>query len=1160
MKKLISLLLVFMLGFSMIPMTAASAEESTFVLPADTATVEEEAFAGNTSLVNVVIPKNVESIGPKAFAGCTNLKEVYLGKSDTIEIAGDAFAGCDDVHFYVYPNTKGELYALSHGYTCDLLEEGSDFFSRAMTLVANNGGSTILQSGEFASKRLITLRKNNKLPDISSYQPTSILRDGELFILQFDTVDEAADCYTYLGEDAQTVFVEADECVEALDSVSGAGVVDSGIWNTADPMGFDVYAPFVAENGSGSVKIAVVDSGVAKLSSYEAKLDKGRAKNMLYEEDHQEWYNDYNRHGSVIASVISDCVGNANVSILPVRVIGASGTTDFVLLGNGIKYAVASGAQIINMSMNFKESDYVSFCIRQAQAAGVKVIVAAGNAGRNIANVYPANVNGVITVSGLAPNYQLSANSNYGAMIDYCAPDSYVKTSAYSNSLFNGTSFAAPMIASALALVQLDPYHKLNDMDATCYLSNDTESPANSYGKGMPQLAPLADIPVKSIAFSNTLPDVMKVGDEVELSWVFDPENATNKRVTVTSDNGGVLKIENDENGTVTMTAESAGTATLTAVSASTGVQVSRTFTVIKPVESITITGGRDRMAITKTMELTAVVEPDDATMPNVEWKSTDESVATVSATGLVTPVALGHVGIYAKATDIAGVESEKFMIDVVDIVPSEEVVLRINGTVVTDGEIQMTPGSTLTIEAEVKPEDADPEVNFRAFGNFVTISKTDINRGVVNAVNSGTSYIEVTSADGKSRAELQVDVVVLPESITITGETVIDEGATTTLKETVLPANATDKSVRWTSSDTSVATVSSTGGIVTGVKAGTAIIKATANGDNTVTAQTVVTVKHPFTINFNANTPESKLTPTLSSTSMRAYSGDPVGTLPTASCDYYYFLGWYTDPTGGTKIESTSSITTTEASKTLYAQWRLHEESGWVLTSAIPDGARVTQTSYSYRESMESTASTMAGWIANGNYWQQTGRGSRDYASFPSTYKTGTACYNTMRSGAYTASNNGSTKREVSNVHGGWIYWHWMYNVTYAAGTGRTISHRQGNWNADGTSGGNGYYYFYEIKSTVDCPYLDKYYCCSQNLPSYNCHNIIPSNADKSNTSGLGTDRFFRFEYFTSTYTDYQMIYKYYRDLNYQPTDPGSGSSGVTVTNKVTYQKYIAK
>ncbi len=1182
MKKLISLLLVFMLSLSMMPMQAASAEEGSFILPAEMVTIEEEAFSGNTGMVNLVIPKYVESISSKAFANCTNLKEVYFGKNDSIQIAADAFAGCEDLHFYVYPNTPGELFALSHGYTCDLLEEGSDFLKRAMTMVANNGGSTILQSGEFASKRLITLRKNNKLPDISAYQPTAILRDEDLFILQFNTVDDAAECFSFLQSHEQTVFVEPDECVEALDSVSGAGIVDPGVWDTPDPMGFDIYAPFVAKNGTGSVKIAVIDSGVAKNAKFESRLDKGNAKNMLAEEDHQEWYDDFNRHGTVIASVINDCVGNANVTILPIRVVGATGTTDFVLLGNGIKYAVACGAKIINLSMNFKESDYVSYCIKQAMAAGVKVVVAAGNSGRNIANVYPANVSGVITVSGLTSNYQLSANSNYGAQVSYCAPDSYIKTSAYTNSLFNGTSFAAPMIASALALVQLDPYHTVADMNTTCYLSNDTDSPTNSYGKGMPRVDRLADIPVESIAFSNDLPDVMKVGESIELSWVFNPKNATNKMVTVTSDDNNVLRVDNrvdnNENRTVWMVAEGTGTATLTAVSASNErAQVSRTFTVIKPVESITITGEKHQLSNTKTMKLGFVAEPADATnIQSIEWLSTDDSIATVSQSGVVTPHALGRVGISAQTTGKYGVESdEKFWIDVVEVPDPEEIVLRINDVIVTDGEIQMNPRSSLEMLATVLPYEADQDVNIRVFGKNVETEKI----GVVTTgsypgtafllsagSNPGTAYLEVTSKDGKSSAQLQIDVVVPPIRITIEGETTIDEGASSKLTATVFPDNATDKTVTWSSSDPTCATVSASG-VVTGLKDGTAIIKATANGDNSVTEQTIVTVKHPFTINFNANTPENELTPTVSSSNIRAYSGYALGTLPTASCDYYDFVGWYTASSGGELITSSSSITTTDTTKTLYAHWRIHDKSEWVLTSAVPVGGRITESSYSYRESRESTESSLSGWIANGSYWNKTGSGSMDYASFPSTYPSkfpggnaGNANKSTLRStmgtSGFTASNNGSTKREVSNVHGGWIYWHWMYSVQYASGTGRAIYHKQGT----GPDNGFSYQYFYEIKSTKDCPYLDKYYCNSQSKPSYNCKSIIPSNANKSSNSGLGTDRFFRFEYFTSTYTDYQMIYKYYRDLNYQATDPGSGSNGITVSNKVTYVKYRAK
>ncbi len=143
---------------------------------------------------------------------------------------------------------------------------------------------------------------------------------------------------------------------------------------------------------------------------------------------------------------------------------------------------------------------------------------------------------------------------------------------------------------------------------------------------------------------------------------------------------------------------------------------------------------------------------------------------------------------------------------------------------------------------------------------------------------------------------------------------------------------------------------------------------------------------------------------------------------------------------------------------------------------------------------------------------------------------------------------------RQVSNSQDGYIYWHWMYNVSYASNTTRAISSKKGTYG----SGNFVYKYFYAMASTTDCPYLSNGYCNNQNLPSYNAKSVIDSfasSSDKSSsTSGLGTNRFFRFPRYVSTYTDYTAVYSYYRDLQYQPNDPGSGSN---ISNKVMYVKY---
>lgn len=101
--------------------------------------------------------------------------------------------------------------------------------------------------------------------------------------------------------------------------------------------------------------------------------------------------------------------------------------------------------------------------------------------------------------------------------------------------------------------------------------------------------------------------------------------------------------------------------------------------------------------------------------------------------------------------------------------------------------------------------------------------------------------------------AEIEVTYTV-PADIHVTGVTLdkatasIEAGETTTLTETVAPSNATDKTVSWSTSNSSVATVS--GGVVTGVSAGTARITVTTN-DGGYTAYCDVTVTAPVTYDF---------------------------------------------------------------------------------------------------------------------------------------------------------------------------------------------------------------------------------------------------------------------------------------------------------------------
>lgn len=112
------------------------------------------------------------------------------------------------------------------------------------------------------------------------------------------------------------------------------------------------------------------------------------------------------------------------------------------------------------------------------------------------------------------------------------------------------------------------------------------------------------------------------------------------------------------------------------------------------------------------------------------------------------------------------------------------------------------------------------------------------------------------------------------------------------------------------------------------------------------------------FTVTLNANEG------LCGTTSMEGTYGVAVGALPTPTRDYYTFAGWYTDPDGGDRVTEEKVFTTAEP-VTFYAHWTLNGLSDWVTASAVPDGAEVVNTKWTYtqRETTSSAASSLSGW-----------------------------------------------------------------------------------------------------------------------------------------------------------------------------------------------------
>lgn len=227
---------------------------------------------------------------------------------------------------------------------------------------------------------------------------------------------------------------------------------------------------------------------------------------------------------------------------------------------------------------------------------------------------------------------------------------------------------------------------------------------------------------------------------------------------------------------------------------------------------------GSNVMYVGESIKLTQTVLPDDALYKSVVWRSSDESIATVDGSGMVKGIYSGNVVITAEAEN--GVKGT-FEI---------EVRQHVTGVKISPSAVTIENGGTMQLTCEVLPAMAyDKTITWKSTLPEICHVSGD---GTIVALNPGKSVITVTTADGGFSADCVVTVNQPVESVDVTPKNIsLEVNDVANLSVSVLPVNATDKTVTWTSSDESVVSVD-TNGRIKGLRSGAAEIYAVSNAD----------------------------------------------------------------------------------------------------------------------------------------------------------------------------------------------------------------------------------------------------------------------------------------------------------------------------------------
>jgi uncharacterized protein YjdB len=321
----------------------------------------------------------------------------------------------------------------------------------------------------------------------------------------------------------------------------------------------------------------------------------------------------------------------------------------------------------------------------------------------------------------------------------------------------------------------------------------------------------------------------MVIGSKDKMSVVFDPINTTNQKVLWSTSNPLIVKVDQDGN----LEASETGDVIIKAITDDGKASAECKISVILPsLTGLDIDKKDVQVPFGEDVQFKAIVTPPNAQPEEMIWSSSDNSVASISASGLAKALKPGKTTI--KVTNKANTISAVTELTVLAI---KVQTIQLNST-----QISLSKGSVSKLNFAILPANAtDKAVKYNS-SNAAVASIDAI--GNISALTDGETTITVASNDGGASSRLIVKVTPIKVSgITLNKPAlnlVVNGQETITIN--ILPLTADNKNVTWKSSNPAVASVDNAGKILA-LSIGSAVITATSADGGGVTANCSVEV-----------------------------------------------------------------------------------------------------------------------------------------------------------------------------------------------------------------------------------------------------------------------------------------------------------------------------